>query len=150
MANTRNKEYKRRGLITNAEGGVSAIIPTKLILQYRFKDSSTWISAETTPLPEVLAYGIVRDIAGVNQVPVLLNVTTSGAGGGEVITSSEAYNADDRHLLEASQIIELNHEYSITGIVVKILGIEHFARMRRIVMFGKPDTFGDEEEYILT
>ena len=117
-----NKDFQLKNLIEQGK----MLRPSKLKITFREID-------DTDPA-SVSVYGIGRNTAA----PTLLNATAAAVD----LTG----NANE---LESSMIIELNHNYVITDVVVRIHDIEKLARLHNMVLIVRPDEL-DTEEYELT
>ena len=147
MANVRKKQIRR--FFTTQEG--KSMIPTKILLSYRFKEYTG--TAET---PKVAVFAQVKNGGtGATKAPpvwinkdVVWNGTTYAAKNlGDTLFDSGTDGVNEA--LETSQVVYLNEEYDITGLIIEIFGREHLSRLREVIFFYKVDEFGEEQEYQL-
>ena len=132
-------QYQRKGMIH----GASVIIPTRILIQYRFKKFAS-DDVDDLPVPILQAYGVKRNDTTTPVDPTPLTIPTSG----KVLLPAGTYSSGDS-LLETSMIIELDEEYLITGFVAQINGMEHLARVRKITLFARQNKYAEEQEYEL-
>lgn len=155
FANADKKQFRRRGLVTNTKEGAVCLIPTKIVASYRFKENAAW-DGTSYPVPELKVWGILRDtLSGgsyITQVPAIINSVKDGASltnPGTRLYPAVMDHADAERYDEVSQVVMCDSNYFITNLVVEILGMEHLARVREIVLFAKPDEVSPEQEYLL-
>jgi len=159
MTNTLDHTFKRRGLIEQGK----QLIPTRMIISYRLKEE-VFATAATPPAtgyvisaaaPVVRGWGICRNdsITPTHRAPVLLNENQSGGESLDVLLDSK--DPDDYagsytgYFLECSQEIRFNTEWLIVGFNCEIHGIEHVARVREILLFGRYKDMEGEYEFRL-
>ena len=145
MANVRKKQIRR--FFTTQEG--KSMIPTKILLSYRFKEYTG--TAET---PKVGVFAQVKNDGTTKAPPVWINrdVTWNGTSYAAKTLGDTLYDSGtdgSNEALETSQVVYLNEEYDITGLIIEIYGREHLSRLREVIFFYKIDEFSEEQEYQL-
>ena len=147
MANVRKKQIRR--FFTTQEG--KSMIPTKILLSYRFKTGSN------TETPKVAVFAQVKNggTEATQAPPVWINrdveyvkATYDAKNLGDTLYDSGLLAANE-DALETSQVVYLNEEYDITGLIIEIFGREHLSRLREVIFFYKVDEFSEEQEYQL-
>mgnify|MGYP001769999952 CR=1 FL=1 len=120
-----NKDFPLRNLLEQGK----QLTPSKVKLTFKYKPTYSGCV--------VKVYGIGRTTTD----PVLLNGTT-----GTVLLGSSSNTGTP---LESSQVIELDTNFVVTDLVVRIESYERLAKIRNVVLLARP-TDVTPEEYSLT
>lgn len=161
--NARTRQYKNKLLIEQGK----VLIPTKLVIVYRFKKfivsyvaGDPGVSGNIAPIPTISGYGIVRNnsVNGATPTaygtPTLLNVD----GNADTLfnsmasTVAETYGPEEAtyKTLETAQVVYFDTENAITNFIAVLTGCEHISRVRSVILFARADEFSEEKAYALT